>query len=55
MDKIKRLDIIVAILWSLCLVADIVSYAKGNTPNWVLVFCPLACLVLESWLDIFKK
>lgn len=38
--------VFLAILWSLALIADIISAAKGESPSWILVFCPLVTLIV---------
>ena len=44
-----------AILWSIVLATDIVSAIVGNEPNWILVFCPLAILVIDKWENYMKS
>lgn len=46
-------SLISLILWTIVLIFDILSAAMGNSPNWVLVFCPLSMLILRCALDIF--
>ncbi len=46
---------VLAIMWTCVLVMDIVSAAGGNEPTWSSVFCPLICLVLQKWKDVFEK
>ena len=36
-------------LWIFCLIVDFISYAVGNSSSWILVFCPLFCLVHKLW------
>lgn len=43
---------IMATLWTIVLCANIVSAAVGNDPNWMLVFCPLVCLVIDKWKHV---
>ena len=43
-----------AIIWTVSLSCNILSAAIGNEPNWVLVFCPLVCLVAEKWERVFE-
>ena len=38
-----------AILWTVSLGCNILSAAVGNEPTWLLVFCPLVCLVMDKW------
>lgn len=47
------MNLTLAILWTFALVTDIVSYAAGNEPSWILVFCPLVCLVFGYWEKYF--
>ncbi len=44
-----------AILWTVALGTNILSAAVGNEPTWLLVFCPLACLVMEKWRRVSEK
>ena len=44
-DKIS--NTIVLIIWSAALVADAINAITGGKPTWLLVFCPLICLILE--------
>lgn len=44
-----------AILWSIVLVADIISAVVGNDPSWVLVFCPLIILVMDKWENYIRS
>lgn len=44
-----------AILWSIVLVADIISAVVGNDPSWVLVFCPLIILVMDKWENYIRN
>lgn len=46
---------VLAIMWTCVLVMDIVSAAGGNEPTWSSVFCPLICLTLQRWSDVFEK
>lgn len=43
-----------AITWSFCLTADVVSAGLGRDPSWVLVFCPLIILVMKYWMEFFE-
>ena len=49
--KNKTTSLVLAILWTVVLITDIVSAVHGDLPNWTLVFCPLAILVLNRWTD----
>lgn len=44
-----------AIMWTSMLIMNIIFAAGGIEPTWSSVFCPLICLVLQRWLDVFKK
>lgn len=45
----SKVNLVLAIMWSICLLANIISAAIGETPGWVLVFCPLTILVFDRW------
>lgn len=49
------MNLLIAILWSFCLVIDIIACAVGSAPNWVIVFCPLIILVMDKWKNYFKE
>lgn len=49
------MKLMLAVLWSIALVADIISAVIGNEPSWVLVFCPLVILVMDKWEDYVKS
>lgn len=57
MEKVTKLmyDLLLPILWTLCLIIGIISCATGGEATWLLVFCPLNILVLKYWLDFAKK
>ena len=40
-----------ALIWTIVLIADIVSACLGYEPNWMLVFCPVIALVYNCWVD----
>lgn len=42
-----------AIMWTVCLITDIMQAAAGVQPSWVSVFCPLICLTAQRWEDYF--
>ncbi len=46
---------VLAIMWTSILVMSIIYAAVGIEPTWLSVFCPLICLVLQRWSDVFKK
>jgi len=39
-----------AIIWTVALIVDIIAAVKGESPSWVLVFCPLVTLVAFLYL-----
>lgn len=43
--------LVLAIIWTISLIADIVSALCGNAPTWTLVFCPLSVLVINYWME----
>lgn len=45
----KNWSLALAIMWTVCLLVDIVSALTGDAPSWTLVFCPLSILVLDRW------
>lgn len=40
-----------ALIWTIVLIADILSACLGYEPNWMLVFCPVVALVFNCWVD----
>lgn len=49
------MKLLLAILWSIVMVVDIISAVVGNDPNWILVFCPLIILVMDKWEDYIRS
>lgn len=53
------MSLILALMWTACLLTDIICAATGYAANWTLVFCPLVILVLDRWQhyieDYFKE
>lgn len=49
------MNLLLAILWSICLAVDIIACALGSAPTWVTVFCPLIILVMDKWEKYFKE
>ena len=49
-----KMKLWMAIMWSIVLVADIISAVVGNDPSWVLVFCPLTILVMDKWENYIR-
>lgn len=49
------MELILALLWTLTLIVDIISACTGNEPTWILVFCPLVILVMDRWEIYFKN
>lgn len=49
------MKLLLAILWSVVMVVDIISAVIGNAPTWVLVFCPLIILVIDKWEDYTRS
>jgi hypothetical protein len=45
----SNMSLMLALVWTFCLLTDIICAAIGDTPTWVLVFCPLGILVLDRW------
>ena len=50
-----KMKLLLAILWSVVMVVDIISAVVGNAPNWILVFCPLIILVMDKWEDYIRS
>lgn len=46
-----RRTLVLAILWSIILIINIICAAIGTDPTWVLVFCPLICYVNTLWIQ----
>jgi hypothetical protein len=49
------MSLLLAIIWTICLALDIADAVAGNAPTWLLVFCPLAVLVLRYWMDYLAE
>lgn len=49
------MKLLLAILWSVVMVIDIINAVIGNDPNWILVFCPLIILVMDKWEDYIQS
>lgn len=49
------MKLLLAILWSVVMVVDIISAVVGNAPSWILVFCPLVILVMDRWEDYIRS
>lgn len=45
----RKDNLVLAILWTVALVSNIISACIGNKPSWVLVCCPLIVLVIDYW------
>ena len=45
----SKMSLTLAIMWTICLFVDIIAAVTGDTPSWLLVFCPLTILVLDRW------
>ena len=48
-------NLLLAIGWTVVLIADVISATAGNNPNWILVLCPLTILVLDRWMHCFDE
>lgn len=47
------MDLILAITWTIDLIVNGISCARGDEPSWLLVFCPLTILVMKYWINFF--
>ena len=47
--------LLLAILWTIVLVINIVEVCFGMPSSWVSVFVPITVLVLDHWLDYFRS
>lgn len=47
------MTLILAIVWSIALIIDIVSESLGNKPNWMHVIIPTFILVMNYWVEVF--
>ena len=43
--------LVLAILWTIILIVNIVEVCFGMPSSWVSVFVPITVLVLDHWLD----
>lgn len=48
------MSLFLAIMWTVCLICDIINCAAGNQPTWTAVFCPLIIVVMDRWIEYFK-
>jgi hypothetical protein len=46
--------LLLAIMWTVVLLCDIVSLATGGSPSWIMVFCPLVVLVFRCWEEFLE-
>ena len=44
----RKLNIVLVILWAICLIMDIVSWANGDSPNWLNMVLAHVCLIINS-------
>ena len=44
----------IAWLWTLAFSLQLASCICGSEPLWVNVLVPIICLMLNSWLEVFK-
>lgn len=51
--KNKNWDIILAVLWGLCLIINIYLWATGGTPNWTHIICADIIIILNHLERIF--
>ena len=49
------MNLILALIWTLALICDIIAMLMGDEPSWVLALCPLIILVWDRWGHYIKE
>ena len=47
--------VILAIIWTMCLITNICAAIANQEPSWVITIGAVAILVLRLWLDCFDE
>ena len=50
----KAINIVCALAWTVVFISCIFDCFNGNQPSWVVVFTPLVCVMLDSWVDVLN-
>ena len=48
-----RVELIIAIIWSVVLSLNVLNYFTDEKPSWTQVFCPLIAVSYYAWLTVF--
>lgn len=51
----KTIDCALALAWTMVFIGAILSCIAGDTPNWLVVFSPLVCIMVRCWMDYFDN
>ena len=51
----KFIDGALALAWTMVFIVAIFSCIAGDTPNWLVVFSPLVCIMVRCWMDCFDN
>ena len=43
-----------ALMWTICLVGEVVFWLQGRAASWLMVLMPLSILVIREWYYLFK-
>ena len=49
------MDVFLAICWTIVFLCNILCWAMGSEPTWVLVFSPLIVVVFNAWSKSFNS
>jgi hypothetical protein len=47
-------NLFLMIIWGICLLQDIITFAAGGQPSWVKIFCTDIAIVLKFLLDYLE-
>jgi hypothetical protein len=50
----KKANAILAVLWSMCLILNIVLMASGESPTWFSTLAPIVTIVCLEWLEFIR-
>ena len=50
----KTINIICALAWTVIFISCIFDYRNNTQPSWFVVFTPLICVMLDSWVDVLN-
>lgn len=47
------MNLLILIAWIAVFVLDFIEYLQGLSPTWVMVFCPLAVVIVDNFVHLF--